>query len=172
MKKTIKLFSFILISIVLLSFSNCSNTKESTTLTFEKNPPFSITEIYSQNWIAGVQEGGSGTNVFVTFSSMNESVLIEQFYFRNKVNDVKDISNEYLAFAAYFKGDTSHQIIMDSNPVKESKNTPPVAFPFKLKSNEVVISYLEKGSKKYFKVSEVEEKPTIAYPGLNPKGID
>ena len=61
---------------------------------------------------------------------------------------------------------------MDSNPEKEAQNTPPNPFPFNLKENEAVIRYKVNEDTKFFKVSEIAQRPTIAYPSANPNGID
>lgn len=168
-KQTLALFS---ISFMFFSFSNCgSSSQASKTVEFEKTPPFVISEIYSQDWVAGVKGGGSGTNLHITFSSMQEGLIIENVYFRKKTETPK-LTGKALSYTCYFKGDLNRDVIMDSDPAKEAQNTPRVPFPFDLKNNEAIINYVLNGKNGYFKINEIEEKPMIAYPAANPKGID
>jgi hypothetical protein len=168
-KQILILFS---ISFMFFSFSNCgSSSQASKTIEFEKTPPFVISEIYSQDWVAGVKGGGSGTNLHFTFKSMQEGIVIETVYFRKKTETPK-LTGKALSYTCYFKGDRNWDVIMDGDPVKEAQNTPPVPFPFDLKNDEAVINYVINGKNSFFKINGIEEKPMIAYPASNPKGID
>jgi len=166
-KNIVSLFS---IYFFIACFSNCGNTKGNKLLSLDTTPPFNISQIYFQNWAAGIKEGGRGTNVYITLKSLDEGVKLEEIYFRNKTEALKKITGDSLSFIAFFRDDRSKQVIMDSNPIKESQNTPPAHFD--LTDNEVVISYQLKGETKYFKISSVEERPMVAYPEVNLKGID
>ena len=77
--KKIKTIVFLLtMPLVLLSFSNCGGAQNNKgKMTLEQNPPFKIAEAYYQNWVAGIKEGGSGTNVHITFSEIDPYVVIQ-----------------------------------------------------------------------------------------------
>lgn len=159
--------TFFGMTFLLVSFSNCGSSQSSKSVGFDSNPPFNISEIFAQDWVAGVKEGGSGTNVQVTFDSLNENLKIENIYFAKKVLAVRQAGNNSKVFVGSYKTVPGRDIIMDSDPVKEAKNTPTPAFPFELGSNEAVISYSVNGTTKFFKVSDVVIKPRIAYPAAN-----
>ena len=159
--------TFFGMTFLLVSFSNCGSSQQSKTISFEENPPFNISEIFAQDWVAGVKEGGSGTNVQVTFDTLDENLTIENIYFAKKVLAVRQVGNKSKVFVGSYKTVSGRDIIMDSDPVKEAKNTPTPAFPFDLGSNEAVISYTVDGITKFFKVSDVVIKPKIAYPAAN-----
>ena len=132
-----------------------------------ETPPFVISKIFSQKWVAGTQEGGSGTNVQITFESMNEGVEIKNLYFRDNITKINSNGLKY-HFAGAFKNKLNDDVIMDSDTVKEANNTPPIKFPFQLSYNDIVISYMNNGKLAYYKIENIEEKPMLSYPQGNP----
>lgn len=152
-----------------VSFSNCAGSQISETdIMFEKNPPFTIKEVYFQKWVSGIKEGGSGIRVHFVFQSKDPAVEIKEVFFRNQVQRAHNSENKKNEFIAQFSINPSRDVIMDIDPKKEAVNTPSQNFPFELDENEAVISY-EWGNKvNYFKISNLSEKPQIAYPQSNP----
>lgn len=153
----------------LLGFSNCGGAKaDGTKMSFEQNPPFTISEAFYQNWVAGIKEGGSGTNVHFIFGEMQPDVVIQNIYFRNHILEAKGNIKEPSQFVGYLKNETQRDVIMDADPMKEARNTPPRDFPFQLEKNEAVIEYWFGGKKNYYKVSNIPQKEMIPYPQANP----
>lgn len=150
---------------------SCAGGKDSI-YNYEQEPPFTITTSYFQKWVAGVQEGGSGVNVNLSIDNITEEVAFRHLYFRNKKETATFTPTSPDKIIGYFKTTAKRDVVMDSNPVKEANNTPNDVFPFKLKENEAVLSYYHKGEEKYLKITEIEEKPMIAYPSSNPNGIE
>jgi len=171
MKQVRTIVSVFSLSIILFSLSGCAGGKDSL-YSFEQDPPFILGDVYFQKWIAGVQEGGSGTNVYIEIESYTEEAVIKEVYFRGEKQPLKNTPQSPDEYTGYFKKAPKRDIIMDGNPAKESQNTIPEAFPFKLKPNEAIISYFHKGEMKYLKITSMDEKPLIAYPSTNPNGID
>ena len=156
------------VPMLLLSFSNCGGAQETNSnKSFVENPPFKIAEAYYQNWVAGVQEGGSGTNVHIIFSEKDADVVIQNIYFRNQILEAKGNINEPNQFVGYLKNDSQRDVVMDSNPIKEAQNTPK-AFPFQLENNQLVLEYWFAGKKNYYKISNLSQKEMIPYPQTNP----
>lgn len=169
MKILKKLIGLLVILLFLSSFSNCGGTQDTNTnKSFVQNPPFKIAEAYYQNWVAGVKEGGLGTNVHIVFSEKNADVVIQNIYFRNQILEAKGNTKEPNQFVGYLKNDAERNVIMDSDPMKEAQNTPTKAFPFQLENNEAVLEYWFEGKKNYYKVSNFSEKEMIPYPQANP----
>lgn len=57
------------------------------------------------------------------------------------------------------------ELVLDIDPKKEIKNElPEKTFPFELKENEAVISYLENGVTKFYKVKNMVKTKTDFYP--------
>ena len=74
--KPIKIVSSVFsLSVVLFSLSSCAGGKE-TGFSFDQEPPFTLGVVYYQDWVAGVREGGSGTNVYITIESYDDEVVI------------------------------------------------------------------------------------------------
>ncbi|MDN3723135.1 hypothetical protein QRD02_01970 [Aequorivita sp. SDUM287046] len=164
--KNAKIFiSLLIVPILLLSFSNCGGAQNSgEKIVLEKNPPFKIAEAYYQKWVAGVKEGGRGTNVYINFTDLDTEVSIQEIYFRDKAAPAKE--NQPLQYVAYFKDANSTDYIMDSDPMKEAQNTPQI--PFKLEENEAVIGFMRNGKKHFYKISNLSEREMTAYPQQNP----
>lgn len=167
MMKTIT-FLFTL-PILLISLSNCGGAQNANNMKeLVQNPPFKISEAYYQNWVAGVEEGGSGTNVHINFSEMDPDVVIQNIYFKNHVLEAKGNVNEPHQFVGYLKNEAKADIIMDADPMKEAQNTPSKIFPFQLEANQVVVEYWFNGKSDYYKISNLSEKKMIPYPEANP----
>ncbi|MCW8981839.1 hypothetical protein [Altibacter sp.] len=149
---------------------SCKSTKkEASAYVLTQDPPFSILEAYSQPWTAGIPEGGSGIQLHITFETFTEDVVIQTFFFRNKKTNAQLSPQNRNKYVGYFTTMVRGDVIMDSDPLEEAKNSPPKAFPFDLKDDEAVIGYLRQGEVKYTLISEIEQKPMLAYPQSNTK---
>jgi len=156
------------VSMVLFSFSNCGSS-QATSYKLTQNPPFTIANVFYQDWVAGVQDGGSGTDVHITFNNISEDVKIDKIYFRNKIKKAKKAAQAQNQYIGYFNNTTNRDIVMDSDPKKEAQNTPPEVFPFTLTENEAVVSYTQNGTTKYYKISSIRQKEALAYPQSKPQ---
>lgn len=154
-----------LLMIVGMGNSNCEGSKsKNSQYQFVDDPPFLIIDAYSQDWISGIQHGGSGTNLYITLGEITESIIIQDFFFRGKMikpQRTNTIRNQYVG---YVKNEVNNNVIMDIDPVKESKNIPPQKIPFQLMDQEAVIGFLLNGVKRYYKLTSIEVKNPIAYP--------
>ena len=169
MKNIKNIIALLIVPMLLFGFSNCGGTKtDSSKISFEQTPPFKISEAYYQNWVAGVKEGGSGTNVHITFSEMEADVVIQNIYFRNHILEAKGNVNDPNQYVGYLKNNTQRDVIMDADPVKEAQNVPSKTFPFQLEENQAVIEYWFGGKKNYFKIENLSQKEMIPYPQTNP----
>ena len=150
-------------SILLFSFSNCGSSQTSS-YKLTQNPPFSIDDVFYQDWVAGIKEGGSGTNVHIPFKDFTKDVRVDSIYFRNKIEKAKNSPQAKKQYIGYFKKGTNRDIIMDSDPKKEAQNTPPKSFPFELADNEAVVSYVQNGTTNYYKITNIRRKEMLAFP--------
>lgn len=164
-----KLFiQVIVLSMILFGCTNCGGSKaNSENKSLEKNPPFTISNAYFQKWVAGVEDGGSGINLYFAVEDNKEAVKISRVYFRNQIFDVNGLAVKGNNYTARFNTEKRNDVVMDSDPIKEAQNTPPDPFPFSLTENEAVISYEINGDMCFYKISNIEEKPMLAYPGSN-----
>ena len=63
----------------MISFSQCSTAKK-----FQKTSPFEIGDVYYQHWVAGIQGGGSGINLFIPLVSNPNNIVLDSIYFKGK----------------------------------------------------------------------------------------
>ncbi|AVI50648.1 hypothetical protein C5O00_05475 [Pukyongia salina] len=169
MKTKSHLFQFISPVIFMALFANCGGSKSGNTdVKLEQDPPFSVKDAYYQDWVAGIKEGGSGTNVYLALENFTDKVVIEKIYFRKKITKAQispQIRNQYVG---YFKNDDK-DMVMDIDPVKEAVNAPREPFPFSLEHNEAVIAYRNMDVLKYTLVRDMRREEMIAYPSTKPK---
>ena len=150
-------------------FVHCKSSKEHVKISNEMSvitKDYSV--VYFENWIAGIQGGGSGTNLFVSKSVLNNKKLISA-YFRGKVTDFEVLKPSSNFYIARFKGEANlkRDLNMDNDVIKEYGNKTPLAslhFPFELLNDEAVISYLENDIMKYLKLTNISQKESIPYP--------
>jgi hypothetical protein len=167
MKSIKNIILLTLLSGLLFSFSNCGGTQDPLEIQFQSTPPFTVAEASFQKWVAGVQEGGSGTNVYINITNVSEGVELRDLYFRNEQAALNTSPNIRSQYVARFKKE-GRSVIMDIDPEKEAKNTPPEKIQFQLNNTEAVVSYSYQGKTAYFKISQLEEKEMLAYPSSNP----
>lgn len=155
--------------ILLFSLTNCGGTQTANDQkSLVQNPPFKISETYFQDWVAGVKDGGSGTNVHIILSEIEPDVVIQNIYFRNQILKAKNTTVEPNHYVGYLLNSNQRDLVMDVDPMKEAQNTPANEFPFKLETNQAVVEYLFNGTKNYYKITSLSQKDMIPYPQTNP----
>jgi len=161
MKFLKNIWSLSLLSLSVISFSQCSSTKK-----LQNSTPFEIGNAYYQNWFSGVKGGGSGTNLYIPIISNPNNIMLDSAYFRG--NQVKlEFKNDTI-FIGHLKKSTNKKpdIIMSSEPFAEYGNQVPELHKrihFELKEGECVISYNFKNKTRYFKINKVIEKEPKHY---------
>lgn len=175
--KLFKTLAFLTLSAIMLtSFTQCKSSKDTRNslnneeeLKLEHKAPFILNNIYIQSWVAGVRGGGSGIHMYITVENNKSNVVLDSAYFRGLISNIEVSKMGYIASfktAANQKDD----IIMSNNKNAEFGNKKPKQdFPFELKDNECVISYIENDVTKYLLVENLTEKPRLEYPSARPK---
>lgn len=154
---------------IMASFSQCSSAQK-----LQEKAPTKFGEVYCESWVAGVQGGGSGINIFIPVS--DTSIKLDSVYFRGQAEKLSTKPQNKQLFIGYFKTEANTQkgdIIMSGNPNEEVGNQMPKLpkkIPFELKDSECVITYKEGETTKYYKIENVVEKQAIAYPSARPNG--
>jgi hypothetical protein len=157
----------IFILTLVLSFISCNSYKTSH---FQSESPLQIESPYYQFWVAGVQGGGSGVNVFLPIKTPAK-ITIDSLHFRGFRTAVETKPN---LIVGYFKdqANVSKDLILSSEPHQEYGNQLPLRqdkSPFVLDNDACIISYRVKGSVQYFKITNLKEKPSIPYPSARPR---
>jgi len=154
------------LSIIALSFSQCSSVPK-----LEENVPFNIVEVYYQKWVAGTKEGGSGTDLYIKLEERKDDLVLDSVYFRNRVAKLETTSEKNMFKGRFTLINKKPDVILSNEPNAEFRNEVPVIpkkIPFELTGNECVISYKEKNTKRYYKISGIKEKPLLSYPNSPP----
>ena len=130
-----------------LCLTSCISQKKLQTET-----PFEIGKASSQPYVGGREESGSGTELRIPVSLLeNSDIVINEVYFRGK--QVKALVNTV---------DNQNMIVVRiPNDSPESSETKDLS----LNSDEAVISYLDNGETKYAKVKGVKQKQPLIYKG-------
>lgn len=145
-------FSSTLLLIFVLVFS-CSSSKYA----LQKKAPLLWSHAYSFDWTTGIDIGSSGTDLFLANLTPNQNVQIDSVFFKKmKGKLVKE------------KGMYSAQLIKRRPISKGHTLTTTGQFHFKLLNSECVVSYIEGGLTKYFKIVNVQEKEGVHYPSGPP----
>lgn len=139
----------------------CASTK------FDKNPPFKINGA-TYNYYLGGMPGVSGTWVRINYKKTNEVVFDSLFFQGRKTKVMLETLNKNTYLKGHFNTSTvnsKEDLILHRKGEKEYGNKPPQPkIPFELKNNEAVISYVQEGVTKYFKVENIVKTATDYYP--------
>ena len=147
--------------ISLLAFAQCGSSQ-----VLQSDPPFTLDKVHIEPWTAGPDNLFKGVNLFFPVISGRETIL-DSVYFRKSKAPLERIQKgTYLVYKATMESkEQPYDIIMHADPKKEFGNRPPEKrdIPFELQHDEAVISYLEEGVRKYFKVTGMQLAPAVHY---------
>ncbi|WP_439129498.1 hypothetical protein [Polaribacter sp.] len=151
---------------ILLGFSQCISSK------FVKNPSFKVEKATYNKWSGG-QPGVSGIKLELQLVNALQ-IEFDSLYFQNKKTKVETRQiNNMLQVTGHFSTSIrkNKDLILDADPTKELKNSPPLLqnFPFKLKDNEAVLSFKKNNKTHYFKIEEIKETPPSFFPSTKQK---
>lgn len=145
----------LLYTLLLFLAYSCANYSKS------KSEPFKIEGATYNYWSGGL--GASGIKIIIRCQSI-DSVDFKRVFFKDKSGTLEHYSKEGKSYlighisTSTFPGDDVPE------GVKKPKQEIPVQFPFKLKENEIAISYLESKKLKYYLVKNAKQTPTDYFP--------
>lgn len=169
--KRLKHLAFLIIgSIIMTSFSQCSSSKKT-----QSKPPIEFGNIYYQSWVAGIEGGGSGINIFIPIKKeIQEGIELDSVYFRGKAAKLEVKPNDKMLYIGYFKtgfNTMKPDIVMSSDSKEEYGNQLPkieVKIPFDLKKDECVVGYQYLNKYLYYKIENIIEKQAQHFPSTPP----
>ena len=162
----LRTFGIWLLALVFMANSDCSNKK------LENDPPFTITDAYSQKWMAGVEMGGSGVYLIIPVSEMAADVKIDSVYFRGQLLELATKPGDDNVYVAHWVNPEKPDMTMSDAPNGEYGNpVPELNDSFKLTADECVIQYQQGGKTHYTKLGGIPEREQLNYPSApNPDG--
>lgn len=158
MKNLIKLFFS---GVAMFAFAQCGSSQ-----VFEKDPGFTLDTCHIEPWTAGENDQYQGVNLFFPVISGKEVVLDSVYFGRKRAPLMKIQKGDYLVYKATLETTTGKQdMIMHADSLMEVGNQPPQLNqnPFELNDTTAVVSYLEGGKRKYYKVTGMEPAPAVHY---------
>lgn len=166
MKFIKRIFSVLLLFVMMGSFSQCASTKQ-----LEAEAPTEFGNVYFQKWVAGVEGGGSGINLVIPVAS--NTMDLDSVYFRNKSVKLELANTHPKTYIGRFKTALNQKkdMVLDHDTKEAFKATEKEAtktIPFELKDHECVVSYQEGHTTKYYKITGIIEKDMIPYPSAPP----
>lgn len=146
--------TYVIVFAFIYAFSfQCAGQKKGTfTTVFEKQLPFKVKPVSFQEWYAGIKVGGTGINIFVPITDLTENVEINRIYFRNLTAELSKKDGKYFA-----------SLKNKSRNYTFKKSEASADYPFRLKDDECVVSYIENGTTKYLKIATVNEFAGVYY---------
>lgn len=133
-----------LMSLLTVSFLQCSSAKK-----LQKETPFEIGQAY-------YNQNDSLIHVYIPIKSNPNRIVLDSVYFRG--NQAKLIQKGSVFIGKIKQQATAKpDIIMSNAPHAEYGNEIPLPKRgrFKLEGNECIVSYMENGTIKYLKISNV-----------------
>lgn len=154
-------YALIVALVYVFSFP-CAAQKEGTfTTVYEEQLPFKVKPVAFQEWYAGIKVGGTGINIFITITDLDDNVKIDRVYFRNLTEELIEKGGKYYA-----------TLINNTKRYTFKKSEAPADYPFKLKDDECVISYIIDGTTKYLKIASVNEFAGVYYENGPPINLE
>lgn len=145
-------YALVFAFIYAFSFQCIAQKKGKFTPVFEEQLPFKVKPVAFQEWYAGIKVGGTGINIFVPITDLDENIKIDRVYFRNLTAELSIRDDKYFAV---LKNKSRNYTFRKSEASAD--------YPFRLKDSECVVSYIENGTTKYLKIDDVNEFVGVYY---------
>jgi predicted small lipoprotein YifL len=147
-----------LLLLVVFSFANCGSNQNGS-MSF----PQEIDAVYFQQSVPDQEYLAEKTRVYIEFKKpLPAEIKLRKLYFHNQVSEFKRVTPTSY-FASY--KNSKNDLILDSDTLKEYGNTAPVLNKsrFILKGNEAMLEYTENSIIRFYKLTNVVEKPLSTF---------
>ena len=141
---------------------SCKSTRS---IHFQSEIPLQIESPYFQTWVAGIQGGGSGIDVFFPVKDLN-NIIPDSIHFRGQ--RVKAVYKNKMILGHFSTPKNQHQdIILSNEPLAEANNQ---LLPkqdhsaFELEPNTCVLSYIIDNKRFYYKITDLIQRKSNSYP--------
>ncbi|HEY5688943.1 MAG TPA: hypothetical protein VIS27_11625 [Yeosuana sp.] len=157
-----KTFIFLSLCFMVFLVSQCGSAQ-----ILQKSAPLQLGECYYQSWIAGIEGGGSGIDIYIPIISNVNKIELDSIYFQGKGAKL-EFKNDSLVVGRFITDlNKKRDLIMSNEPYAEygnQVNQPSLKQWPALKNNQCVISYKEGSKTNYFMIDNISKKPLLAYP--------
>ena len=144
--------------------------KTTNSLHYVSEIPILIEAPYYQSWVAGVQGGGRGVDVFLPVKGLMR-ITPDSIHFREQ--RVKAVYKNQM-IVGYFSAPQNQpvDVILSNEPFAEAKNQLlPIEdrSALELESNACVLSYTVENKRYYYKITNLTQRPSTPYPTPPPQ---
>lgn len=139
--------------------------------------PFRLGQVYAQRWIVEDNPEEIGYDVIIPIQSLDtRRASLQKLYHRGKGTDIKIKLRKIgaVAVAEYPPG-----ILGESNTIESDKSTPDresnldkPLLPYQITGTQAILTYLEEGKIKYFKIADIRQNPIMSYSSLTSRNVD
>jgi hypothetical protein len=140
---------FIIITIIVSSCGGHKNTS------FEKQGTLIFKEAIYSKWVAGIRGGGAGYNIKLILDPSHSSIKLDSIYFKEFSASL--VSNEAGLYNSYIDNGQNRDVITpvygETSKVTETPDQKNLQTLFKLTGDEAVVSYMQDGNTKYYKLT-------------------
>ena len=154
-------------SLLCLSFLLGCRTTKSTL--FVSKSPISIAAPYFQSWVAGIQGGGSGVDVFLPVKDLN-NITPDSLHFRGQ-RVIVIYKDQHITARFQTADNQLEKVILSNEPLAEANNILlPLGdnSPFELHKNTCVLSYRLNNKRYYYKILDLTKSNCTPYPSSPP----
>lgn len=157
-----------LITVVFILFG-CASKKE-----LKTELPFRLGQVYAQRWIIEENPEEIGYDVIIPIRSLNtRRATLQKLYHRGKAINVKIELRKIGAVAiAEYPIHKTATSIGDSPPNGNEGIFDESLLPFKITRTQAVLTYLEDGEIKYFKIESIRQNPIMSYSSLSLRNFE
>ena len=151
------IFSIAMFSL-LSSFSQCSDERK-----LEDKVPLEFGDVYYRNLPRAIRDLPSVKTLYIPINTPNPNVELDSVYFKGRSAklEVSEQNKKLYLARIVTQPEYSEDIIMSSDMAEEHQNKLPKMIqniPFELRPNECIISYIQAGKTKYYKISNIKQK--------------
>ncbi len=131
-------------------------------LSIQDNPPAPIVSAYYYEYVSGQAKGSRGYEINIQLE--DSSIQLDSVHFMSLKAVMLQKGN---AFVARFSSNTSSEMLMAADPKDEYGNQLPSTKPNPptKSGNHCTVRYAVGRRSGYFKINNLEKRPTVYYPG-------
>lgn len=151
-KQLMKLVFSPIIIVVVIIFASCGGQKNPL---FEKEGALVFKKATYTKWVAGIKGGGAGYTINLVLDQTSNNVKLDSIYFETYKTSL--VGNGAGLYSGFIDNGQNKEVIAlvygEAPKVKEAPKTENNQSRFELTANEAVVSYLQNGITKYYKMT-------------------
>lgn len=141
-----------IVMVAIIILASCGGQKNSL---FEKQDALTFKKATYAKWVAGVKGGGAGYTINLLLDPTHDSVQLDRIYFEKYSASL--VGNGASLYSGYIDNGKNKEVLMPvyggTSEIKEAPKQENIQTLFELTGNEAVVSYVQDGVTKYYKLT-------------------